>query len=100
MIFQLDRLPQTGYLVDMSYLGDTCQLYLIINSFYEFLRALSFLHLEKVENLRQMFPDVPTAEVERILQDVNGSMDEAASVIILRNSSGLWSVHVHVVLIL
>jgi len=36
-----------------------------------------------------MFPDVPTAGVERILQDVNGNMDEATSVIILRNSSGL-----------
>lgn len=46
-----------------------------------------------------MFPDVPTGEVERILQDVDGNMDEAASVIILRNSSGLWSVHVHVVIL-
>ena len=59
------------------------------SSVYDFLRGLSFLRLEQVENLRQMFPDFPTAEVERILQDVNGIMDEAASVIILRNSSGL-----------
>ena len=78
----------------MCHQGDTWQLHLIIKSFSVvqkriFLRALSFLHLEQVENLRQMFPDEPTAEVERILQDVNGNMDEAASVIILRNSSGL-----------
>jgi len=53
----------------------------------QYLHVVGHNNPEKVENLRQMFPDVPTAEVERILQDVNGSMDEAASVIILRNSS-------------
>lgn len=47
-----------------------------------------------MENLRQLFPNVPATEVERALQAVNGNVDEAASVIILRNSSGLLSIPV------
>ena len=50
--------------------------------------------LEQVENLRQLFPHVPGTEVESALQAVNGDVDEAASVIMLRNSSGLLSMPV------
>jgi len=52
-------------------------------------KTFSFICLEQVENLRQLFPNVPATEVESALQAVNGDVDEAASVIILRNSSGL-----------
>ena len=38
---------------------------------------------------------MPATEVESALQAVNGDVDEAASVIILRNSSGLLSIPVH-----
>ena len=48
----------------------------------------------QVENLRQLFPHVPATEVESALQAVNGDVDEAASVIMLRNSSGLLSMPV------
>ena len=37
---------------------------------------------------------MPATEVESALQAVNGDVDEAASVIILRNSSGLLSMPV------
>ena len=47
-----------------------------------------------MENLRQLFPHVPATEVESALQAVNGDVDEAASVIMLRNSSGLLSMPV------
>ena len=52
-------------------------------------KTFSFICLEQVENLRQLFLNVPATEVESALQAVNGDVDEAASVIILRNSSGL-----------
>lgn len=52
-------------------------------------KSFSFICLEQVENLRQLFPNVPATEVESALQAVNGDVDKAASVIILRNSSGL-----------
>ena len=51
--------------------------------------SFSFICLEQVENLRQLFLNVPATEVESALQAVNGDVDKAASVIILRNSSGL-----------
>ena len=46
------------------------------------------LFLDEVENLRQLFPDVPTSEVRDALEAVNGNVDEAAGVILQQSTTG------------
>ena len=55
-------------------------------------KTFSSLFLDKVENLRELFPGVPVTQVESALWAVNGNIDEAASVIMLDNSTGLSTI--------
>lgn len=49
-------------------------------------KTFSSLFLDQVENLRELF------QVESALRAVNGNIDEAASVIMLDNSTGLSTI--------
>lgn len=45
--------------------------------------------IEPVQNLQQLFPDMPAAEVENALEAVNGDINEAAGVILNQSLRGL-----------
>lgn len=55
-------------------------------------KTFSSLFLDQVENLRELFPGVSVTQVESALRAVNGNIDEAASVIMLDNSTGLSTI--------
>ncbi|CAH3186259.1 unnamed protein product [Porites lobata] len=47
---------------------------------------------EPVQNLQQLFPDMPVSEVENALEAVNGDINEAAGVILNQSSANIISI--------
>lgn len=48
-----------------------------------------FCCIEPVQNLQQLFPDMPVSEVENALEAVDGDINEAAGVILNQSLTGL-----------